>query len=253
MNPTHCEIKFLNHEQFLRFVEKFGNEKSEIDFKYFGLKDEDLLEGQFDDGAKIFIDIQNDAIRFVTKEPPYEFNFRFQHFGYDISFSCRSDNGEGIKGYIEKKLYYVTHLFYSEEEFEKLVEYKESGEYKWNQQVRRQTVQNAKPKVTIRNLDGRYGIISVVSSHHLQINELEMREMYDFSLSAKKKRGQGMELTVTVPKITTTLPIPTEKVIAHYTDIKRAIKDGWAIDIYDCEILNNLEKKNESTVQLLGI
>lgn len=45
MNPTHCEIKFLNHEQFLKFVEKFGNEKNEIDFKYFGLKDEDLIEG----------------------------------------------------------------------------------------------------------------------------------------------------------------------------------------------------------------
>ena len=43
MNSTHCEMKFLNHEQFLTFVEKFGNEKNEIDFKYFGIKKEDLL------------------------------------------------------------------------------------------------------------------------------------------------------------------------------------------------------------------
>ena len=243
MNPTHCEMKFLNHEQFLRFVEKFGNEKNEIDFKYFGLKDEDLLEGQFDDGTKTSIDIHNDAIRFVTKEPPYEFNFRFQHFGYDVSFSCRSDNGEGIKGCIIQKLYYVTHLFYSEEEFEKLVDYKESGEYKWNQEVRRQTIQNAKQNVTMRNLDGRYGIISLVSAHHLRINELEIREMYNFSVNAKKARGQRMKLTVTVPKITTSLPIPTEKVIAHYTDIKKAIKDGWAIDLYDAQVLNDLEQK----------
>ncbi|MCR5288908.1 MAG: hypothetical protein K6E51_02820 [Treponema sp.] len=243
MNPTHCEMKFLNHEQFLKFVEKFGNEKKEIDFKYFGLKDEDLLEAQQDGGTKTFIDILNDTIRFVTKEPPYEFNFRFQHFGYDISFSCRSDNGEGIKGYIIKKLYYVTHLFYAEDEFEKLVDYKESGEYKWNQKVRSHTIQKAKPNVTMRNLDGRYGIISVVSAHHLSINELEMREMYNFSLNVKKDKGHKMGLTVTVPKITTTLPIPTEKVIAHYTDIRRAIKDGWAVDVYDAQILNDLEQK----------
>ena len=221
MNPTHCEMKFLIHEQFLAFVEKFGNEKNEIDFKYFGIKDGDLLEGQFEDGSKTFIDIQNDAIRFVTKEPPYEFNFRMQYFGYDFNFSYMSDNGEGIRGCIEKHQYFVTHMFYPENEFENLVDYKESGEYEWNEKIRKLTLEKAKPNVTMRKLDGTFGIISEVSAHHPRINEL----------------------VLTVPKITRTLPDPTERVLAHYTDIKSAVMDGWAIDLYDVEILNDLDPK----------
>ena len=238
MNPTHCEMKFLIHEQFLAFVEKFGNEKNEIDFKYFGIKDVDLLEGQFEDGSKTFIDIQNDAIRFVTKEPPYEFNFRMQYFGYDFNFSYMSDNGEGIRGYIEKHQYFVTHMFYPENEFENLVDYKESGEYKWNEKIRKMTLQKAKPNVTMRKLDGTYGIISEVTAHHVRINELEMKETVNFSLNLKKERGKRMVLTV--PKITRTQPVHTEKVLANYADIKRAVKDGWAIDLYDIEVLNDL-------------
>lgn len=221
MNPTHCEMKFLIHEQFIAFVEKFGNEKNEIDFKYFGIKDGDLLEGQFEDGSKTFIDIQNDAIRFVTKEPPYEFNFRMQYFGYDFNFSYMSDNGEGIRGCIEKHQYFVTHMFYPENEFENLVDYKESGEYEWNEKIRKLTLEKAKPNVTMRKLDGTFGIISEVSAHHPRINEL----------------------VLTVPKITRTLPDPTERVLAHYTDIKSAVRDGWAIDLYDVEILNDLDPK----------
>ena len=176
MNPTHCEMKFLIHEQFLAFVEKFGNEKNEIDFKY---------------------------------------------FGYDFNFSYMSDNGEGIRGRIEKHQYFVTHMFYPENEFENLVDYKESGEYEWNEKIRKLTLEKAKPNVTMRKLDGTFGIISEVSAHHPRINEL----------------------VLTVPKITRTLPDPTERVLAHYTDIKSAVRDGWAIDLYDVEILNDLDPK----------
>ena len=116
MNPTHCEMKFLIHEQFLAFVEKFG---------------------------------------------------------------------------------------------------------KWNEKIRKLTLEKAKPNVTMRKLDGTFGIISEVSAHHPRINEL----------------------VLTVPKITRTLPDPTERVLSHYTDIKSAVRDGWAIDLYDVEILNDLDPK----------
>ncbi|MBQ1660894.1 MAG: hypothetical protein II054_00195 [Treponema sp.] len=216
MNPTNVTLRFLNHEGFETFVRKFNAGKDKVTFKYFGLKDGDLLAcGDGDDGLPR-VDREHDSIHLTTRWPPYLLNFRMQHLGYDFEFSARSKNGEGIRGRIEKGHYYVTHLFYEDAEYEEYVDYIDPKNYGWKEKLKKLTRAKAKLKVTMQKLSGEYGIISIFLDNCIKINMAE---------------------------ITTALPIPSGTVIAEYKNLEEAISDGWIIDMYDAEILNDFDYK----------
>ena len=50
-------------------------------------------------------------------------------------------------------------------------------------------------------------------------------------------------IKINMAEITTALPIPSGTVIAEYKNLEEAISDGWIIDMYDAEILNDFDYK----------